>query len=957
LIGFLHPELLLLALPLGALLWHFRAEHPFTTALRALGGLALVAALAGPYLKTRAVGRDVVIVVDRSRSMPAGSDEAALELIGLAEGAAGAEDRVHVVAFGARAHIERAGGSGARLESFQRDVDVDGSDLAGALDAALELVGAGRGSLLVVSDGESQGRDPLEVARRAANRGVRIDARELARPSVSDVSVERIALPGEIAAGEPFQFDVWVRSDRKVERELVLARDGLVLARGKRVIEPGLQRFTFRDIVGAGGVAQYDVTLVAPGDPGAATDSSSVDRVPENDRARDALLVSGPRAVLVINEDGREDTLSATLRAASLDVHVSAPEGAPLDPVSLSRYRAVILENVAASRLGRAALSSLAGYVEEHGGGLLMTGGKAAFGAGGYHKSPLDEVFPVSTELRQEHRKLSIALAITMDRSGSMAAPVAGGGTKMDLANAGAAAAIELLTPNDSLAVIAVDSAPHVIQGLTDVTDPGSLIAKVRTIQSMGGGIFTHTALLAAARELQKAVQLNRHVVLFADAADAEEHEGCFELIATLRKQNTTLSVIALGTESDSDASFLKECARRGEGGIYFSTDPQDLPRLFALDTLTMSRSTFVEEPTATKGLASLVGMGAFDASDFPGLAGYNLCYLRPGATAGAITLDEYAAPVLAFWQRGLGRSAALTAQVGGAHGGSLVAWPKFPEFAVTLARWLAGNEPPTDFFATTRREGREAVITVEVDPNAALAPDTSRLVARFASSDGERRTLALTRVDQFSFEARLPLDREGVLVGTVDLGDGRSLALAPQTLAYSPEFERGPDPARGGRVLRQITAATGGSLDPSAQELFRGARGARLWRIVTRELALVGLLLLLLEIAGRRLSLWGSVRVPRTVTGKFTALQARWAARAARRDSTRAATRPKVALPSAGASRDVGGGDRDDLAIGATQPTDAPAAVSKPADPNAPADLGSALERARRSSQRKLDR
>lgn len=953
-VGVLHPELLLLAIPALALLWRARDGHPATTSLRALGALSLVAALAGPYLRGRAEGRDVVLVVDRSRSMPAGSDERALELIALAEETRGPDDRVHVVTFGAEARVERAGATGARFEGFRRDLDADGSALADALEAGLELIGAGRGALVVLSDGEAQGRDPLEVARRAAARGARIDVRDLGRPAVSDVSLERVALPGEIAAGEPFQFDVWVRADRRVEREFALTRDGTELLRVRRTIEPGLQRFTLRDVVGAAGVATYDVALLPSDDPAA-----DEDRVPENDRARGATLVTGPRAVLVLNEDGAEDTLSATLRASGLAVDVRTPEAAALDAVVLTRYRAVVLENVAASRLGRRAMDALATWTREHGGGLLMTGGRAAFGAGGYHRSPLDDVLPVSTELRQEHRKLSIAMAVALDRSGSMAAPVAGG-TKMDLANAGAVAVIELLTPNDALAVIAVDSAAHVIQALTPVEDPGSLVAKVRRIRSEGGGIFTHTALRAAAHELERAEQQTRHIVLFADAADAEEHEGCDVLIRALRKKDTTLSVIALGTEQDSDAVFLKQCAELGGGRAYFTTDPADLPRLFAMDTLTVSRSTFVEEPTGTRSLTGLLGMGAFDGGAFPTLAGYNLCYLRPEATAGVITTDEYAAPVVAFWQRGLGRAAALTAQIGGTHGGALVAWPRFPEFAVTLTRWLAGNEPPAEYFAATRREGRDAVITVEVDPEAALPSDASRLVARFGSDDGDRREVALTRVDRNLFEARLPLDREGMLVGTVDLGDGRALPLAPLTLAYSPEYERGADPERGPRLLRQLAELTGGRLDPSAQQLFEGPRGARMWRLVTRELALLGLLAVLLEIAGRRLQLWQSVRVPRALVALPGRVRAR---RAARR------TRATPEAPSASSAGDAAAAAQADSGRTERAPDGEPSVTARapeahhhaslPPTPRPETDggLGSALERARRASQRKLDR
>jgi len=66
-------------------------------------------------------------------------------------------------------------------------------------------------------------------------------------------------------------------------------------------------------------------------------------------------------------------------------------------------------------------------FVGEQGGGFLIAGGKRSFGSGGYFQSEIDDLLPVSMELKSEHRKLAVALAIVMDRSGSMGMGVAGG--------------------------------------------------------------------------------------------------------------------------------------------------------------------------------------------------------------------------------------------------------------------------------------------------------------------------------------------------------------------------------------------------------------------------------------------------------------------------------------------------------------------------------------------------
>ena len=64
---------------------------------------------------------------------------------------------------------------------------------------------------------------------------------------------------------------------------------------------------------------------------------------------------------------------------------VHAAETAPLTLDHLDGVRAVVLENVPLADLPAGAAAALASYVRDLGGGLLMTGGRASFGPGGYH--------------------------------------------------------------------------------------------------------------------------------------------------------------------------------------------------------------------------------------------------------------------------------------------------------------------------------------------------------------------------------------------------------------------------------------------------------------------------------------------------------------------------------------------------------------------------------------------
>jgi hypothetical protein len=448
----------------------------------------------------------------------------------------------------------------------------------------------------------------------------------------------------------------------------------------------------------------------------------------------------------------------------------------------------------------------------------------------------------------------------------------------MDLANLGTCAAIETLGPYDEVGVIAIDSAPHVISPLTTADDVGGICARARTIRSEGGGIFVYTALVSAAKMIQQSDKGTRHIVLFADASDAEEPGDYQRLLSTITPLGITVSVIGMGTETDSDAEFLKDVARRGQGRIYFSANVDDLPRLFAEEAITVARSSFVSEPTPSHTLADMVLLGDLPSSKFPDVDGYNLSYLKPGATMGVITDDEYHAPLLSFWHQGLGRVAALTLEVDGKYSGRLNAWKDFGGFATGLGRWLLGGEPPQGIRASMDREGGQGIVRLELDPDRKRggADDIRTAAAAIAmpadSAVGPSQKLNLSWTGENTMEARFPIQKAGIYLGAVDLGQGRFLPLSPLTLPYSPEFEPRQDPEEGPKTLLEMARVSGGVERTAWDGVFNASLlRQREVRDLVIPLALMLLLLHLMEIAGRRLYLFaaantwlGSLRVPK---------------------------------------------------------------------------------------------
>lgn len=850
---FRYPELFLLAVPVA---WAFRRwgwSRGVTGWLRAITAALLLFAIAAPELRTGGRGTDVIVVADRSRSITPAAAGNVRELIANLDRNRGVGDRVGVVTFGATAQVERVLSETATLGEYAMKVSPDGSDLNEAVERALTLVESDRPArVLVLSDGEANGASPLAAARRAREAGVPIDVRSFARPVLGDAAVEAVLLPEAVAPREPFQFGVVLASDGDRAATVVVKRQGREIASRDVRLLSGRSRVTFRDILDEPGFIPYTVELRVPSDP-----------LGENNRGAGAVRVdAGPR-LLVLNADGADDNLVRSLRNALVPIDVSAAASHPLTQDALDPYRAVILENVPADDLGRLKMERLAQFVEDLGGGLLLTGGRSSFGVGGYFNSPLDPVLPVSMELREEHRKNRVAIAIALDRSGSMSMPVKGNVLKMDLANLGTAEVIKLLSPGDRVAVMAVDTAPHMIQPLTDIEDREAVISRVKGIQSEGGGIYVYEALVAAGNELLKAEEYaTRHIILFSDAADSEEPGDYKRLLASYEKAAITVSVIAIGTTADPDAKLLQEVASLGKGNIMFTDDAQELPRLFTQDTMSVARNTFLTGGEGQTLPGHLVPdsrlMGELGEGRLPDVGGYNLSYLKPDATLAAASRDEYAAPWSAFWYRGLGRAAAVTFEADGPYTGPIGSWEGYDDFFVTHARWLLAGDKPGEAFVTAERNGLDATVTVELDTDRVGRDAVPELVV---VPPGEEREASFTPdlvwIGPDTLEARFHLDRNGTYRTLLRTG-GRDFTRGPAvTLPYSPEFMPRLGLPTGDELLTDIAELSGGKVRTDVLSVFADPPPSRRMTPLLPSLVIAAVALLVVEIAGRRLSLW----------------------------------------------------------------------------------------------------
>lgn len=862
------PIWLILVIPLFVMLWIVKLPSRLLQVLRIISVSMLILALCDPTVVFPSRRGTVMIVADRSASMPSDKDTRHEEITQLVQKKMGGRDHLGILSYGAHAVVEKIDLHGS-FEGFTTTVNSDGSNLTEAIQTALSLIPPDSpGRVLLLTDGRWTGQDPSAAVSTAMSRKIPIDYRLLERPGAMDLAISEIQTPATVNPQESYMITVWVQSPVSQEISYQLQRGTKVITSGSRQVSAGQSRLTFRDQAGDPGTIQYSLSLQGAGQ----------DPVIENNTARVLVGVGGQKPILCLSAD-KQSQLANLLSRSRLDVIVQTPSETDYSLESLSGYQGLILEDIPANAIGTPAMENIAEWVTKTGTGLMMTGGKNAYGPGGYFKSPLEPIMPVSMELRREHRKLSLAIAVALDRSGSMGAPVGLGRTKMDLANIATVQVLDMLSATDQFGVLAVDSSAHLIVDLRDASEGAYFRQKILQIESMGGGIFVYEALSHAAKMIAEAEPQTKHIILFADAADSEEPGNYRQLLAECTKAGITVSVIGLGKPTDVDAGLLQEIATLGQGQCFFTESAEELPRLFAQDTFVVARSSFLEEPVAVNGLSSLLTITGqqFDIPETIG--GYNLCYLRPGASLCVQSVDEYEAPIMAAWQSGIGRTLCYTPQADGPYTGDIVKWPQLGQFLSSMARWTAGQQGDLgeNMMLTQQVSNGVCRIQLHLDPDRdnqqiLKLPSVTTLYG-YPAQAPQTQTIQMSFEDADTLQAQFPLQGARTYLSTVEMDGLNPVSLPPVTLPYSPEYAPA-DRRQAAAFLASMAQSTGGKERIDVSGIWEDLPSKKQLISMTPWLVLLAVVAFLLEVFQRRTGLLSTMRwdiaIPEKVKGSW---------------------------------------------------------------------------------------
>lgn len=834
---FASPSRLLLLPPAAAWVWWMHeGGYAGLSGIRAeaslLFRLVLVGLTAATLAEPRSVRREdrlaLVYALDLSDSV----GERALEGDGRAEGAKGfvvrtvrekpEKDLAGLVVFGRTAAVEMpprmAPPFKEAFETIVTRVPRDGTNLEKAVSLAAAMVPEENpGRIVLVSDGVQTEGNVSGILDDLKARGIPVDVLPVDYAFPDEVWLERLELPRIVKAGETYEAVVILSSLKPGRGTLVLRENGekVVFRRDGRELlglpvefQAGKNRYTVPFYLRGPGHYEYSATIEV---------DRSRDGRPENNTVLNYLYLKGEGKVLLVTDphgDPRDwQPLAKALRESKLVVEDKPAAEFPRDPLALLPYDCVILQNVPADEFDAVQLQAIRDAVYNQGQGLLMVGGKNAFGPGGYHRTPVEEALPVSMDITSKKVLPKGALSIVLHTC-----EFADGNT---WAKRIAKAAIAALGAQDEAEVLEFGpGGDHRLFPLTPASEYERLVTLINGAQPEDMPSFQPTMQMGL-QDLQASDAAAKHMIIISDGDPSAAPPLLVRQFITAQVSVTCVEISPHGGPGGGPGpggqTVMQQLSAATGGNYYSPTDPRTLPQIFVKEAKTLKRSmiqnkTFTPEVEMTSPILKGIGKGTI-----PPLKGYVITTPKPwpAATILAAPDKEEKDPILAVWQHGLGKAAAFTSDLSANWAGDWLAWERYQSFAKQLVTEVKRVEQESDLRMEAYGEGDKGVLVVEDQGKREGAIEVEAQV----TGPGRRtERVRLRPIGPRRYQGEFPLWGKGTYqVLAAGAGEGRQAnAVGGFAAAYSPEYLRFRSNLA---LLREIAARTGGRVLAGREE------------------------------------------------------------------------------------------------------------------------------------------
>jgi Ca-activated chloride channel homolog len=756
--------------------------------LRLLGAVCLILALCRPYWLSSSDHLHVVYLVDVSESVDPEAIRKTVAEIEKANAALESADRTTLLSFGTRlAATDAAGLTKLADEATAGTADSsarDSTKLSEALLGSRLAFDAGMARRLVVfSDGSPTTPGVESAIRTLRDEGVDLCFRPmegLRRPEAAIVALEpmaRVAYRGEIV-----RMRLRMRANESMGATARILQGGVAVASTPVKLEAGKETAVVLDVaMTAAGESRWEAEL-----------QPEKDWFPVNNKVATTITVKGEPRLLVLHRDEKQmRPLARALKKQGLELELRGERGLPDTMAELLAFDAVILADVPATSMNQRQMELLRRYVSDFGGGLAMLGSENSFGLGGYFRTPVEEALPLTSRYEKEKQKPSLAMALVIDKSGSME------GQPIALARASAKAAAELLGAQDQIAVVGFDSETKVILPMTSAADRGTVLNSIESLQA-DGGTDAYPGMVKGKELLQNAVAKVKHMIVLSDGQTPEnDFTG---LVRDMRAQGMTVSSVALGAGAAKD--LMQMIAQEGGGRFYETEDPANMPQIFTKETMQASRSAIKEDLFASVVTGDHPILSGYEKTQLPYVLGYVMTQAKP--TANLLLAAETGDPLLAVCRYGLGTGLCWTSDLTEKWGGEWLGWGNAGAFWAQVFRGIVRKEQSSGLSAAGSVDREQWLVNITRRDEQDRPVDRVKWDVKAIDTNGTDVPVSIRQTGVGRYEAAVNLaGRDRVNLSLRDTDHSLMKTLGWQR-DYPAEYrlDREPDPA-----IKSLTA------------------------------------------------------------------------------------------------------------------------------------------------------
>lgn len=699
------------------------------------------------------------------------------------------DNKAGVVAFGADSRMEQFVSEKNLFTGLETLPITTATNLEQAVQGAMALFPEEEGKRLVlITDGNENEGSLKSISQSVRNGNVQVQVKKLEALIGEEVFVENLQVPDKINIGDTFKVEVTIRSNIKTGAVLSLYAGNALKSQRKVELETGSNRFVFKDVQEADGLKTYRV-IVEPD-----KDTKSI-----NNEYTAFTRAEAPSKVLLIEgKAGTSTAMEEVLAAANINYQLAIPTAAPKTLMEMNQYKSIVLLNVHADDLTEGFLSNIEAYVRDYAGGLVAIGGDNSFALGNYRGSALEKVLPVYMDLQGEKEVPKMAVALVIDRSGSMA----GGNefyNQLELAKESAVAALDTLRETDEIGVVAFESSYEWVVPMTNATDRESLEDAIYSI-GLGGGTSIYPAVDAACQKLKESNAKLKHIILLTDGQDGFNQYD--DLLEDLNQSGITLSTVAVG--DGADARLLEYLAEEGKGRIYYTDIDTDIPRIFAKEIYLSVNSYLINEPFTPIRTAQKDMLDGVVEKGLPLMYGYIASTKKELATLHLMSEKED--PILTSWQYGLGKAVAFNSDGENNWTANYGAWSEYPLFWKNIIEYTITDMSGTGNDLAIKQSGSGAQITYTTENY----NEATNVEVVATDEEGNSQKIQLSPTRPGVFEGKLATKETGVYSINVTQKEEETVVSTENTataVQYSSEYRI----VEHSRLLEEWVEETGG--------------------------------------------------------------------------------------------------------------------------------------------------